>query len=354
MKQVERERESQKVYQPAQPSNKSHMFDHREKDMAIKKSPQVQERATFKTHMTHRMDRERKSSASTLITQSTDKPDLDTDLEWPSTTPIPAPVPILPALKIPAAACLTYNRVPWKLRVRKEVFHPNESIGSPAALDLLFAQVACDVFGITSCLRISPQEKRNAINLLAGHGVTAETVKNQQVRAIVKRHLIDMARSWPLYFARLFIVSGSSQFPDVSIIAISHSGVYLARRESELTVVRSVPLADLQGAITLPRPAALQLNLKNGNRIVLHAPRASAIQTMIQTFCQEYKKVSSLLLENEYIFHFQVYKIVYLQKCAFNQRFYPIYLFVSDKYEKKIIKETKIYARFSFSLRNYI
>lgn len=53
-----------------------------------------------------------------------------------------------------------------------------------------------------------------------------------------------------------------------------------------------MPLAELQGAITLPRPAALQLNLKNGSRIVLHAPRAAAIQIMIQAFCQEFKKVS--------------------------------------------------------------
>lgn len=70
--------------------------------------------------------------------------------------------------------------------------------------------------------------------------------------------------------------------------------MYLARREPDyVAVVRSVPLSELQGAVTLPRPAALQLNLKNGNRIVLHAPRASAIQTMIQTFCQEFKKVST-------------------------------------------------------------
>lgn len=216
MKQVERERESQKVYQPS--SNKpSNIFSEKEK--AIKKqSPQMHERATFKTHMTQRMS-ERKNSTSTQLTQSTDKPD-DTDIEWPSQTPIPAPLPVLPPsnLKMPAAACLTYNRVPFKLRVRKEVFHPNESINSPNLNSLLFAQIVADVLGITPCLRITTQEKRNALNLLGGHGVTAETVKNQQVRAIVKRHLVDMARNWPLYFARLFIVSSSPQFPEVSLL----------------------------------------------------------------------------------------------------------------------------------------
>lgn len=212
LKQVERERESQKVYQPSgagrSPIEKA----------AIKKAPspqQMHERATFKTHMAQRMT-ERKTSTSTQLTQSTDKPD-DTDVEW--SAPTPAPQPILPpSAKLPAAACLTYNRVPFKLRVRKEVFHPTEAIGSPATLDLLFAQVVGDVLNITPCLRVTPQEKRNAINLLGGHGVTSETVKNQQVRAIVKRHLIDMARGWPLYFTRLFTVSSSPQFPDVSLL----------------------------------------------------------------------------------------------------------------------------------------
>lgn len=219
LKQVERERESQKVYQPPG-SGRSPI----EKNIggAGKKaaSPQQMqhERATFKTHMAQRMT-ERKISSSTQLTQSTDKPD-DTDVEWSAQTPVPqAPQPILPpSAKLPAAACLTYNRVPFKLRVRKEVFHPSESIGTPATMDLLFAQVVGDVLNASPCLRVTPQEKRNAINLLAGHGVTGETVKGQQVRAIVKRHLIDMARGWPLYFARLFTVSSSPQFPDVSLL----------------------------------------------------------------------------------------------------------------------------------------
>lgn len=294
MEQVERERESNKVYQPVAPVVKQHQQPKYEKEKEKKPvmiTTQTQERATFKTHMAQRMERERKNSASTMITQSTDKNDeIDTD-DWPVAA-IPAPAPIPPSLKTPAAACLTYNRVAWKLRVRKEVFRPGESIGPPAALDILFAQIASDVFGLTATLRISAHEKRAALNLLSGHGVTIENIRGQ-IRAVVKRHLLDMARGWPMYFARLFIVSGSPQIPDVSILAVSHNGVYLARRDTDvLTVIRSVPFAELQGAVTLPRPAALQLNLKNGNRMTLHAPRAPAIQTMVQQFCQEYRQVS--------------------------------------------------------------
>ncbi|XP_059608839.1 unconventional myosin-XV [Phlebotomus argentipes] len=287
IRQVERERESNKVYQPILPKSIAP-----EKDRM--RAPA--ERATFKTHMAQKsaQERERKSSASTLVSTNTDKMDESEMVidDWPMPA-IPAPVPAPPSFKTPATACLTYNRVPWKLRVRKEVFRPGEALGPPASLDLLFAQIATDVFGRTASLRIAPADRRAALNLLEGHGVTLENMSGQ-VRAIVKRHLVDLARNWPFYFARLFTVSGSSQLPEVSILAVSHSGVYLARRNSEhLIVIRSVPFAELQGATTLPRPAALQLTLRSGTRVTVHAPRASAIQSMVQTFCQEYKMIHS-------------------------------------------------------------
>ncbi|XP_037913894.1 unconventional myosin-XV isoform X1 [Hermetia illucens] len=294
IQQVERERESNKVYQPPPPR----VTSAAEKENLVKKSTTIQsqitDRATFKTHMAkYAKERERKNSTSTMVSQNTEKHDeTDTVDDWPNPA-IPAPVPAPPSLKSSANACLTYNRVQWKLRVRKEVFRPGEPVGPPTVLDLLFSQIALDVFGSTPCLRISSQEKRSALTLLSGHGVTFDNMRSQ-VRAIVKRHLVDMARGWPLYFARLFLVNGAPQFPDVSILAISHSGVYLARRDANgLVVVRSMPYAELQGAVTLPRPAALQLNMRNGNRLTLHASRAPAIQTMVQQFCQEFRQIQS-------------------------------------------------------------
>lgn len=333
MRQVEREKESNKVYQPAPPkvvtatierqdrtdsyvpaitterkysynaitSNNNSNTNFNKRPMTTAPSPTTSMAsntpATFRTHMAQKYEKERKrksSAASTTVSQSTRR-DEETDGadEWPLPA-IPAPVPAPPSLKSPANACLTYNRVPWKLRVRKEVFHPNEPIGPPIALDLLFAQVSSDVFGLTPSLRISPQEKAAAINMLNGHGVTVESIRSQNVRAIVKRHLIDMAREWPLYFARLFPVQGAPQYPDVSIMGISHNGLYLARRDADyLIVVQSIPFNEIQNAITLPRPASLQLNLRNGKNVQLHAARASAIQAMITSFVQEFRKVSN-------------------------------------------------------------
>uniref|UniRef100_A0A182SEN8 Myosin motor domain-containing protein n=1 Tax=Anopheles maculatus TaxID=74869 RepID=A0A182SEN8_9DIPT len=227
----------------------------------------------------------------------------------------PAPVMPMqmqnPSLKAPAAACLTYNRVTWTLRVRKEVFRPSETVTAPAALDLLFNQITSDVFGVTPCMRISPQEKRLAVNLLSSHGITANghTTAKQHVRAIVKRHVLDMARGWPLYFARLFVMNGSPSIQEGTLLAVSHMGVYLASKEPEfLAIQRAIPFDDIQSVTTLPRPLTLQLTLKTGARIVLHASKANAIQIMVQSYLAEYRQVGGLLI---FVFFFVIKYFVY-------------------------------------------
>ncbi|XP_036676948.2 unconventional myosin-XV isoform X5 [Drosophila suzukii] len=324
IRQVERERESHKVYQPAPPRVIQASLDttgghHRREDRSGGLGL-----ATFRTHMAQKYEheRKRKSSASSGMREELDSMHMTT----PPPVIVPAPVPppsssASPGLGVvsgvvsglgtgASSACLTYNRVPWKLRVRKEVFQPHEPIGPPVALDLLFAQVLGDVFGVTPCLRITPQEKSSALNMLHGHGVSVDTLSNRnnsgsggggggggsggQVRALVKRHLVDMARDWPLYFARLFAVQGAPLYPDVSIMGVSHSGLYLARRDADyLIVVQAISFGEIQSAVTLPRPAALQLNLRNGKHLALHAARAAAIQSMVTSFVQEFRKSQS-------------------------------------------------------------
>lgn len=109
-----------------------------------------------------------------------------------------------------AAGCVTYNRMSWTLRVRKEFFTPTESLGPPTALHLIFCQVVADVFGITPCVRLSQNDRRAGLSMLSGYGVTAENITSPH-RAHIKRQIIELARTWPLYFSRLFLVSGAAQ-----------------------------------------------------------------------------------------------------------------------------------------------
>lgn len=308
MTQIQRERESNMVYQPK--------VDKKQSAAALSL-----EKATFKSHMFSQksaQEKDRKPSTSAVPSSqfinnkekqngfnnnnnnsnnsnnnnhNNNSGNDDTDMIYDDFAQPSIPKPVLaPMLKSPAS-CLTYNnRVGWKLRVKKEVFRPNEMVGPPVILDLLFAQIVTDING--PCLRITQKEKRQALSLLSSHGVNLENLKGQ-VRNIVKRQLVDMARTWPLYFSRLFIVNGSPQFPDVSILAVHQSGIFLGRKENDsLVVLKPILFTDLQNAITLPRPQALQLNLRNGNRYALHASRAQAIQNMIQSFLQEFKLVS--------------------------------------------------------------
>lgn len=62
-----------------------------------------------------------------------------------------------PLFPVPNAATFTYNRVPWKLTVRKEVFSPNEKLSNPLAVHLVFCQVVKDVLG-GGCIRITREQ----------------------------------------------------------------------------------------------------------------------------------------------------------------------------------------------------
>ena len=41
----------------------------------------------------------------------------------------------------PSNTHYTYDRVPWTLKIRKEVFSPSETLNSPLAINLIFCQV---------------------------------------------------------------------------------------------------------------------------------------------------------------------------------------------------------------------
>lgn len=102
----------------------------------------------------------------------------------------------------------TYNRVSWILRVKKEVFAPNETLSSPLALHMVFCQVAYDVLA-TSSIRITKDDRQNMLKLLDSYGVTLDNLQSTQHKITIKKNIVDMAKQWPLYFARIFPVSVS-------------------------------------------------------------------------------------------------------------------------------------------------
>lgn len=167
-----------------------------------------------------KLDNEHDRRSSVASTHRTDKIERIEIEEWPEFLR-----PVLPPADKPeiekvqeivdtklypptTSAHFTYNRVTWALRVKKEVFTPNETLANPLALHLVFCQVAYDVLA-TSSIRITKDDRQNMLKLLDNYGVTLDNLQSTQHKITIKKNVVDVAKQWPLYFARIFPVSVS-------------------------------------------------------------------------------------------------------------------------------------------------
>lgn len=182
--------------------------------------PNTRESFTVARQSFNKLDDRRSSVASTHRTDKMERIEIE---EWPEFLK-----PVLPPADKPeiekvqevvntklypqtSNAHFTYNRVTWTLRIKKEVFAPNETLNSPLALHLVFCQVAYDVLA-TSSIRITKEDRQNMLKMLDNYGVTLDNLQSTQHKITIKKNIVDMARQWPLYFARIFPVSVSLLF----------------------------------------------------------------------------------------------------------------------------------------------
>ena len=101
--------------------------------------------------------------------------------------------------------------------------------------------------------RLSPEDRSRMKTLLDEYDVNLKNVFSNQHKLSTKKNIMDMAKEFPTYFARLYPVSpattgggghkdssGSqhqreeSSGGDAQYLAVSHSGVRLVRREKSL------------------------------------------------------------------------------------------------------------------------
>ncbi|XP_049851037.1 unconventional myosin-XV isoform X4 [Schistocerca gregaria] len=254
------------------------------------------------------MDRDRRSSASTHLTDRMERIEIEESSEFlqpVDSAPPPAverqdPSHQLEAIKTvlfppSTAAYFTYNRVAWRLIVRKEVFTPSEVLTSPLALHLVFCQVVQDCLS-TGCLRISRDQRTKMRKLLDNYGVTLSNIHSAQQKVTIKKNVVDIAKDWPIYFARIFPVSGGHQHPTVQHLAVSHSGVRLVRQDKAssthdaLTVTDTFSFDEI-AETSVPKSSAIQLILTSGVRILLYTHRANQIQSMIDRYQLDYDKL---------------------------------------------------------------
>lgn len=85
------------------------------------------------------------------------------------------------------------------------------------------------------------------------------------------------------------------QLAEVQLIAVSHWGIHLVKKEAgNLRVVASISLGDI-GSCTAPRPSTVTIEGPQG-RVTLHTPRAIHLSEMVTKFCTEFRRVSNVFI----------------------------------------------------------
>ncbi|XP_056017857.1 unconventional myosin-XV-like isoform X8 [Ostrea edulis] len=187
---------------------------------------------------------------------------------------------------------LSYHNVPWTLNLRKEVFHPRERLENPMALHLVFCQVVQDVYN-GGCVRINKEDRIKMRGMLESYGINKDNYLGGSFKNQVKKIVVDTAKEWPTYFAKLFPVAGQGQYGGIRYVGVNHNGINFLTRERSLVedyldVLEHHHFEDVIDVV-LPTRDTIQINLKNKS-VVLFTNRASQLKEMIDLYLQESDK----------------------------------------------------------------
>ena len=113
------------------------------------------------------------------------------------------------------------------------MFSPSETVHSPLAINLIFCQIVTDVFS-PLCIRLSSEDRSRMKTLLDEYNINLKNIFSGQHKLNTKKNIIEIAKEFPTYFARLYPVTSGQNTEDMQYLAISHSGIRLVRREKSL------------------------------------------------------------------------------------------------------------------------
>ncbi|CAM4880089.1 unnamed protein product [Rotaria socialis] len=196
------------------------------------------------------------------------------------------------APSLPTRGFLTYHNIPWKLKIRKEVFSPIEPFDQPLLIDLLYLQIVYDTFSAI-CIRISESERTNMKTFLSSHDVRVIDDINLINKLAIKKAIIEQARQWATYFCRFFPVSiPKFHSGEIQMLGVSHSGVRFIKRirtknkSDTLQVLETCPFDTLQQISPIRNGSTIDLRVGK-KRITVHSHRKN-----------HYEKVSPHLISN--------------------------------------------------------
>ena len=160
---------------------------------------------------------------------------------------------------------IAYTEPPWHYMLRKEYFRPGEDVENPIMLDLLFFQILQDVFS-QLCLRISPQERQNMLEMFREYNIT---LFNSDSSIAVKKSIINAARSWQCYFSAIFPVSGVGSSARFTHIGVGHSGITLIKQQAEGDTFQALDTYEFNSVheCTTMNPKLFKLSIGNSREL---------------------------------------------------------------------------------------
>ena len=169
---------------------------------------------------------------------------------------------------------LTYQKVPFELRLRKELFSPTERIESPMILNFIFLQIIRDAFS-SKCLRMRTDEKQSIIKHLESIGLNKQNYLNTSNKLTVQKTIVQQARQMPLYFSRFYSIINCKNYPDTNQLAVSHSGLRLVRSNSnEIRIIETICFEDIVEIVSI-KDNYIQILGKNNTWIHLISDKVS-------------------------------------------------------------------------------
>ncbi|KAH9423690.1 hypothetical protein DERP_005271 [Dermatophagoides pteronyssinus] len=196
-----------------------------------------------------------------------------------------------------------YSKCKFRLKMRKEMFTPSETIENPILLDLIFWQIVNDVYQ-TNCIRLNDNECQQLQKLLKSEGIHSYNPNVYSAKQQFKRSVIECAKEFPSYFCRLYSVNGGKTLSNVDYFGISHSSVYLFKREKNstininskhddyLSIVEKFSYDDIQ-EILIPNNCTFQIFLNNTDQwITLYSNKALQIRNILEKFINEYQQTN--------------------------------------------------------------
>ena len=82
-------------------------------------------------------------------------------------------------------------------------------------------------------MRLNREEKLQIQAQLSMNGISVNSYVSNPPKLSIQSSIVEMAKSLPVYFSRLFPVYGGRNFPSIHFLAVSHSSLRFLRREKE-------------------------------------------------------------------------------------------------------------------------